>query len=365
MGPVKFITLLLLIAAPLAGTMARGLPDGFFAFPPLLHKAAAAAAFSMPWFIGIALLCLATASLLVFPSRFGFRKAPATRDAAARRPWPWWGWAGLAVMLAAWIAAWTRPAWLGFARHYSFFPLWAGFAVILDAAAHARGGRSMIASAPGRYLALYPMSAAAWWYFEFINRMIKNWWYEGADVFGPWTYVLYASLCFSTVLPAVLAARNLLATLPFLTRSYQNGPAVRGNARGRAWGWMATGVIGLFFIGLFPEPLFFMTWLAPLALMAGALSLAGEKTPFDGLKRGDWSPVITAALAALVCGFFWEMWNYWSLPKWHYDVPYVDVLHVFEMPLLGFYGYLPFGPLCVCFATLLGFEGETCRVASD
>ncbi len=36
------------------------------------------------------------------------------------------------------------------------------------------------------------------------------------------------------------------------------------------------------------------------------------------------------------------MWNYWSYPKWKYEIPFVDFLHVFEMPLLGYTGYLPF-----------------------
>ncbi|MBV8317398.1 MAG: hypothetical protein JOZ53_20860 [Planctomycetaceae bacterium] len=45
-------------------------------------------------------------------------------------------------------------------------------------------------------------------------------------------------------------------------------------------------------------------------------------------------------MACLACGFFWEMWNYYSYPKWVYHVPFVGVLHVFEMPLLGYLGYL-------------------------
>ncbi len=49
------------------------------------------------------------------------------------------------------------------------------------------------------------------------------------------------------------------------------------------------------------------------------------------------------AAGALVCGWFWEMWNYWAFPKWQYFIPYVDFAHIFEMPLLGYGGYLPFG----------------------
>jgi hypothetical protein len=36
------------------------------------------------------------------------------------------------------------------------------------------------------------------------------------------------------------------------------------------------------------------------------------------------------------------MWNYWSFPKWIYLIPYVDRPKLFEMPLLGYGGYLPF-----------------------
>lgn len=47
-------------------------------------------------------------------------------------------------------------------------------------------------------------------------------------------------------------------------------------------------------------------------------------------------------LGALLCGFCWELWNFHACPKWVYQVPCVDCWHVFEMPLLGYGGYLPF-----------------------
>jgi hypothetical protein len=61
------------------------------------------------------------------------------------------------------------------------------------------------------------------------------------------------------------------------------------------------------------------------------------------LEKGDWRPVVSLALGALICGFFWEMWNYYSFPKWIYHTPGAQFLHIFEMPLLGYGGYMPFG----------------------
>jgi hypothetical protein len=53
--------------------------------------------------------------------------------------------------------------------------------------------------------------------------------------------------------------------------------------------------------------------------------------------------VIALWAGTLICGFMWEMWDFLSFPRWIYHVPFVGFLHVFEMPLLGYGGYLPFG----------------------
>ena len=62
----------------------------------------------------------------------------------------------------------------------------------------------------------------------------------------------------------------------------------------------------------------------------------------EELRHGDWRTVISLSLGALVCGLFWEMWNYYSFPKWVYHVPRLGFWHIFEMPLLGYGGYVPF-----------------------
>jgi len=59
------------------------------------------------------------------------------------------------------------------------------------------------------------------------------------------------------------------------------------------------------------------------------------------------------AMAGLICGFFWELWNSQSLAHWVYTVPFVHDFKIFEMPILGYAGYLPFGLECVVVASLL------------
>jgi hypothetical protein len=47
------------------------------------------------------------------------------------------------------------------------------------------------------------------------------------------------------------------------------------------------------------------------------------------------------------------MWNTYSLARWTYSVPLVHRFQIFEMPLLGYAGYLPFGLECVVAGELL------------
>jgi hypothetical protein len=102
----------------------------------------------------------------------------------------------------------------------------------------------------------------------------------------------------------------------------------------------------LILTGAYPNWLYPALWVAPLLLVLGASRLTGGSDIPREIGRGDWSRAATWMIAALICGFFWELWNWRSLAKWIYTVPGVDRWHVFEMPMLGYAGYLPFGLEC-------------------
>ena len=105
----------------------------------------------------------------------------------------------------------------------------------------------------------------------------------------------------------------------------------------------------------FPYPLFWVMWIGTLLGFAGVLISLNVWTPFTALANGNWSPMLLMAISTLLNGVFWEVWNYGSAHPttpvtnpnyWLYDIPYVNVIHIFaEMPLLGYFGYLPFGIL--------------------
>ena len=69
-----------------------------------------------------------------------------------------------------------------------------------------------------------------------------------------------------------------------------------------------------------------------------------------------------------ICGLLWEFWNYWALAKWTYKLPFLEDLEqyrYFEMPWLGFLGFLPFALECwvVLNTILILIEKTGLRVA--
>jgi hypothetical protein len=111
--------------------------------------------------------------------------------------------------------------------------------------------------------------------------------------------------------------------------------------------------VGLTGIGIWPDSLYPLLWVSPLLIITSLQAISGERTVFSSVTRGDWRRIYCSAIAALICGFFWEMWNFHSAAKWVYTVPYVYRYLVFEMPLLGFGGYLPFGLECAVIGMLI------------
>lgn len=203
------------------------------------------------------------------------------------------------------------------------------------------------------------VSALFWWSFEYLNRFVQNWYYVGIEDLSPGKYVLFATLSFSTVLPAVLGTCELLETFPFLysgLHEYKTIDIRFPKATALMFFMLATA--GLFGIGIYPNYLYPLLWISPLFIIIGIQVFAGMETLFTPLKQGNWKRIFLLAVSALICGFFWEMWNYFSYAKWIYSIPFVQSLHIFEMPLLGYAGYLSFGLECGVIADLCLFKND-------
>ncbi|MHB9014106.1 MAG: hypothetical protein ACYC49_17980, partial [Ignavibacteriaceae bacterium] len=223
---------------------------------------------------------------------------------------------------------------------WAFFPLWLGFILLVDALVYSAKGSSILSRNRNKFIELFIISIPVWWLFEALNYFTQNWYYEGRQYFSDFQFVLLASLCFSTVMPAVFESAELVATFDWLNKikiSKQIKPDKK-----YSYSLLILGLVMLFLIILLPHYFYFLIWVSLYLIIEPVNILLGNKNLFNYLSTGNWKPLLSLIIGVLICAFFWEMWNYFSYPKWIYFLPGVNFIHIFEMPLLGYLGYLPF-----------------------
>jgi hypothetical protein len=350
-------------------------PDGFFAYPPLkpIEKITS---FDPLVFTIVAILCSGMAAVYIFPQWFGFRKVKADIKPITTTKLPVWFWIGLfcwggALLLLASHA--RNPAWL---IHWSDLPLFWGFTLMLDGWVYSRnGGKSLISFAPQELIGIGVASISGWMIFEFLNFFVDdNWYYPWGNIIDREEFLLYACCISSGLLPLAFEWYCLFQTFPNLNNRFAEGKKIIFSNVFKTI-CLIGGLVAIFLSGLFPMQLFGALWLSPPIILAVVLDKVGVWTPLKSIGQGNWAPTLLSALTYLVTGFCLEGQNYLSAQHngqevvytgdpayWQYSLPYVDVLHIFEMPLLGFFGYLPFGVYCwlwwIAFATLLNIPAK-------
>ncbi|MBW8005306.1 MAG: hypothetical protein FVQ06_05910 [candidate division NC10 bacterium] len=250
----------------------------------------------------------------------------------------WHGWIGWLLVGVSWPLNWLLP---GLRTHVLFFPLWLGYTLIVDALVLRRTGSSLLTRSPRDFGLLFVISAPAWWLFEVINWRTGNWQYLGGELFSNVEYFVLASVSFSTVIPAVLSTAQLMGSFGWIER-FARGPRISATPR-VCWGLFLSGCAMLGLVLAWPRYFYPLVWASLFCLLEPMNVWLGKRSILTRLQYGDWRTVIALCMGTLTCGFFWEMWNYFSYPKWIYHVPFANFWHLFEMPLLGYLGYLPFG----------------------
>jgi len=342
----------MLIGLPFLGILWAGFPvERYLEFPPVtryIHHAP----FSWPvFFLYAAFIAVVILSFAVA----GFRKKHLT-DTSQKNAvcaYPWWGWLAIFCGGFAWLMAWTRFAWFSAFQPHTFTPLWLSLIVSVNALTYRQTGRCLMIHRTGFFLLLFLFSALFWWFFEYLNRFVQNWYYIGKQ-FGPWGYFWYATLPFSTVLPAVLSMQEWMQGFGWIHSRYHRLAPIRvGRPKALSIAVLLASGLGLAGIGIWPDILFSLLWISPLLIIVSLDCLTDSPHVLSGLARGDWVLVISSAIAALFCGLLWETWNFYSFAKWKYSIPFVQRFHIFEMPLLGYAGYLPFGVECLAVGRLI------------
>lgn len=235
------------------------------------------------------------------------------------------------------------------------FPLfWYGYILLLDSLNFRLQGHSLLSHRRREFVLMLPVSAFYWYLFEWYNVVIQNWVYINSPP-EKWTGLTMNVVSFATVIPALYETAELLGTIPWVRKGLKSRPLIPVN-------WQAFALIlGLFLsvlLFLFPKLFFWSAWLGLFFLLDPINDRWGRPSILRDWQAGELQRTATFLIAGYICGFFWEFWNYWAYTKWIYSVPVPEMPHIFEMPILGFLGFGPFGLETFAFWTLVWGKRE-------
>jgi len=254
-----------------------------------------------------------------------------------------YGWIGLVIIGISEILLF---AGVPFVRTF-FTPLaWSGYIFLADGLVFRQKGNSLIMSRPREFLLLLPLSIGFWLIFEFYNLYLRNWHYAGLPEELPLRLLGYA-WAFATIWPAILETAELLEGWGGISRR-----------KIRPWRIRQGHLVFSLIFGAFCLILPLLTslrlahylaapvWLGFIFLLDPLNYRMGRDSLFLDLERGDPRKLYSLLLSGVLCGFLWEFWNYWAGARWHYIVPIAGHIKIFEMPVLGYFGFPPFAVEC-------------------
>ena len=234
---------------------------------------------------------------------------------------------------------------------------WWGILLALSGAVRMRHGRSPFAQ-PRDFVACAAASVLFWDLFELLNFRLHDWWYVGV----PRTALggaAFSAVSFATVLPAARYALALALPRP------DSGTGVAPPARHLARPLFVAFAVSLALVLALPRVAFPLAWVLLWFGLEAEVARRSDReprllSPLEAWRAGDRRVLFTLLGVALPIGLCWEALNYGCERGWVYTVPHFESWKLFEMPLPGYLGYLPF--LLGCGAALAIVSRTTPRV---
>lgn len=263
-------------------------------------------------------------------------------------------WTGLAIMIVSEAATLARiePFW-----SWNTPIAWTGFILFADSFVWRAGGDSWIRAAPREFAVMATLSIPLWLIFEFYNLFIANWHYVGLPENTALRYFGYA-WSFATIWPAIFEGAELIAvwrgpkadlkgrTTP-VAQVLRFAPNVLRPAHIVAMAIGSAMLASPFLVSpAVARYLAAPVWLGFILLLDPINARLGGESLLADLRAGQRDRLINLVLSGFLCGLLWEFWNYWCRAKWHYTVPIMEHLKIFEMPAPGYLGFPAFALEC-------------------
>ncbi len=254
-----------------------------------------------------------------------------------------WGWIGLGMLILFELLLAFRVGWVSI----YFTPLcWTAYLLLIDAAVFSLKGSSRLSDSPREFFLLALASIPLWLIFEAYNLRMQNWAYVGLPANFFLRHLGYA-WSFATIWPAIFETADFLRALGFFSKPIP--PHAPFTRTGRTL-MIFIGVVFLTVPVLVPvsigQYLFAPVWVGFALLLDPLNYVLGGRSLLRDWEKGDSSTFWSFMASGLVCGVFWEFWNYWATARWLYIFPILQGWKIFEMPLPGFFGFPAFAVEC-------------------
>lgn len=246
------------------------------------------------------------------------------------------------------ITIWTTPL------------LWTALILSFDGIIYRNKKKSLIKS--GSIIPMAIISIVSWWIFEWFNIFLANWKYY--DLIQPlWVRYIGYFWAFATIIPGILLTYGVLNSV------------FRG-FRGKTLKVLRPLLVSMFLTGLLfliipviPFSMYFsnraadinlfiflqwaantyfaeftaaFVWLGFFLILEPLNYAMGNRCLLRSMSEGNYKPLAVLSITGMLDGFLWEFWNYWAFSKWKYTVPILGDIKLFEMPVLGYLGFVAF-----------------------
>jgi hypothetical protein len=256
-----------------------------------------------------------------------------------------YGWFGLLLLLLSEYCLFRKIE--PFTSWFYCFAWWS-YILLADNLLLKLRGRSLLTDRRREFWGMLPISVFIWLLFESYNFTIRNWTYNTVP---PQIWLRWPgyAVAFSTVLPGIFITSDIVQLL--IDRA-SGSPASEDEMLSSESSTKPSTLFVVFGLILtiaplaLPQYFFPAVWLGPIFLLDPLLEKVGIQSLSLGISSGNRRRVWSLMLAGLICGAMWEFWNYWAGSKWTYSIPFVGQAKVFEMPVLGLFGFPPFALEC-------------------
>ncbi len=242
---------------------------------------------------------------------------------------------GLIILI---ISAILLSLQFSFIKTWFYCFAWWSFILIMDGLNFRIKKASPLSESTKTFLFSAFISVFVWLIFELFNLRLKNWSYHDLPPHFLERWLGYF-IAYASVIPAMREISFFIEG--FLKKKNLNFFRLKA---GPILLKLCT-FIGILFIFLslaWPSLFFPLVWLCFIFLLEPLNFWLRNETFLSDLDRKDWSRLWSWILAGLVAGFFWEFWNFLAVSRWEYSLPYLNFWRIFEMPVFGYTGFMPF-----------------------